>query len=239
MLRAKSSSSWLDEATEVSQGSPKLLWWQLLFSSAVALLLIVVPLLFKRGSAKSAHAGRFLVYFTGIGVGFIFLEIALMQKLTLLLGQPLYSIVVTLFSILIFTGIGSFLSGPLLRVGPNVARMIPIGIAIVTAGIIMFSDQIVASVIASDLTTRALVAGAMTAPLALLLGMPFAHGIGLLRKLSPGFVPWAWAVNGSASVVGSVFTVIVSMNFGFSAVLIAAIFIYAIAFLAVDKLGRE
>ena len=60
----------------------------------------------------------------------------------------------------------------------------------------------------------------------------------MLRKLSPGFVPWAWAVNGSASVVGSVVTVIVSMNFGFSAVLIAAIFIYAIAFLAVDKLSR-
>ena len=229
----------LDEATEVSQGSPKLLWWQLLFSSAVALLLIVVPLLFKRGAAKSAHAGRFLIYFIGIGVGFIFLEIALMQKLTLLLGQPLYSIVVTLFSILIFTGIGSFLSGPLLKGGVMVSRMIPIGIALVTVAIVMFSDQIVASVIAEDLTTRALVAGAMTAPLALLLGMPFAHGVTLLRKLSPGFVPWAWAVNGSASVVGSVVTVIVSMNFGFSAVLIAAIFIYAIAFLAVDKLGRE
>jgi hypothetical protein len=167
------------------------------------------------------------------------LEIALMQKLTLLLGQPLYSIVVTLFSILIFTGIGSFLSGPLLKGGVMVARMIPIGIAIVTVAIVLFSDQIVASVIAEDLTTRALVAGAMTAPLALLLGMPFAHGVGLLRKLSPGFVPWAWAVNGSASVVGSVFTVIVSMNFGFNVVLLAAIFIYAIAFWSVDRLARS
>jgi len=230
---------YIDEATEVSQGNPYFLWGQLAFSAFVSLLLIVVPLLFKRGAAKSAHAGRFLVYFTGIGVGFIFLEIALMQKLTLLLGQPLYSIVVTLFSILIFTGIGSFLSGPLLKRGVMMARMIPVGIAIVTVAIVMFSDQIVASVIAEDLTTRALVAGAMTAPLALLLGMPFAHGVSLLRKLSPGFVPWAWAVNGSASVVGSVFTVIVSMNFGFSAVLLAAIFIYAIAFWSVDKLSRS
>jgi spermidine synthase len=230
---------YLDEATEVSQGNPYFLWGQLAFSAFVSLLLIVVPLLFKRGAAKSAHAGRFLVYFTGIGVGFIFLEIALMQKLTLLLGQPLYSIVVTLFSILIFTGIGSFLSGPLLKRGIMMSRMIPVGIAIVTVAIVMFSDQIVASVIAEDLTTRALVAGAMTAPLALLLGMPFAHGVGLLRKLSPGFVPWAWAVNGSASVVGSVFTVIVSMNFGFSVVLIAAIFIYLAAFWSVDKLARS
>lgn len=230
---------YLDEATEVSQGNPNFLWMQLAFSAFVSLLLIVVPLRFKRKAAKSAHVGRFLVYFCGIGVGFIFLEIALMQKLTLLLGQPLYSIVVTLFSILIFTGIGSFLSGPLLKRGVMVARMIPVGIGIVTIAIVMFSDQIVASVIAEDLTTRALVAGAMTAPLALLLGMPFAHGVGLLRKLSPSFVPWAWAVNGSASVVGSVVTVIVSMNFGFSTVLIAAIFIYAIAFLSVDKLARN
>jgi len=162
-----------------------------------------------------------------------------MQKLTLLLGQPLYSIVVTLFSILIFTGIGSFLSGPLLKRGVMMARMIPVGIGVVTIAIVMFSDQIVASVIAEDLTTRALVAGAMTAPLALFLGMPFAHGVGLLRKLSPGFVPWAWAVNGSASVVGSVLTVIVSMNFGFRSVLIAAIAIYAVAFWSVDKLARK
>jgi spermidine synthase len=230
---------YIDEATEVSQGNPYFLWVQLAISTFFALLLIVVPLVFKRGAAKSAHAGRFLVYFTGIGVGFIFLEIALMQKLTLLLGQPLYSIVVTLFSILIFTGIGSFISGPLLKGGVMMSRMIPVGIGIVTVAIVIFSDQIVASVIAEDLTTRALVAGAMTAPLALLLGMPFAHGVGLLRKLSPGFVPWAWAVNGSASVVGSVFTVIVSMNFGFSVVLIAAIVIYAIAFWSVDKLARS
>lgn len=230
---------YLDEATEVSQGNPYFLWGQLGFSAFVSLLLIVLPLLFKRGAAKSAHAGRFLVYFTGIGVGFIFLEIALMQKLTLLLGQPLYSIVVTLFSILIFTGIGSFLSGPWLRGGVMMARMIPVGIGIMAVAIVMFSDQIVASVIAEDLMTRALVAGAMTAPLALLLGMPFAHGVSLLRKLSPSFVPWAWAVNGSASVVGSVFTVIVSMNFGFSFVLIAAIFAYVIAFWSVDKLARE
>lgn len=233
------SLKYLDEATEVSQGNPNFLWGQLKISALLAFVLIVVPLLFKPRAARSAHAGRFLIYFIGIGVGFIFLEIALMQKLTLLLGQPLYSIVVTLFSILIFTGIGSFVSGPLMKRGIWYSRMIPIGIAIVTVAIVAFSDQIIASVIAEDLTTRALVACAMTAPLAVLLGMPFAHGVGLLRKVSPGFVPWAWAVNGSASVVGSVFTVIVSMNFGFSVVLLAAIGIYAIAFLAVDRLARS
>lgn len=228
----------LAEATEVSQGNPLFLWGQLGFSTIVALLLIVVPLLFRRGAARSAHAGRFLVYFTGIGVGFIFLEIAMIQKLTLLLGQPLYSIVVTLFSLLIFTGVGSFVSGAWLQGGVGRARAIPIGIAIVTVAIVLAGDRIVDAAIAAPLATRALVAAAMIAPLALLLGMPFAHGVGLLQKASPHFVPWAWAVNGSATVVGSVATVIVSMNFGFSAVLLAAVGIYAVAFWAVDRLAR-
>ncbi|MFK7741089.1 MAG: hypothetical protein AB8H80_12285 [Planctomycetota bacterium] len=235
---AEQQDAAIDEAVEVSQGNPKFLWYQLGFSAVVALLLIVVPLAFKRRGTKTLHPFRFLVYFSGIGVGFIFLEIALIQKLTLLLGQPLYSIVVTLFSILIFTGIGSFVCGPLIR-RAWAARLIPLGIAAVTIAIIVYGDDIVARFIGSDFKVRALVAAGMLAPLSLLLGMPFAHGVGLLRKLSPGFVPWAWAVNGSATVVGSVLTVIVSMNFGFSAVLIAAIAIYVLAFAFVDKLARR
>ena len=234
---AEAQQQAIDIGVEITQGNPKFLYYQLGFSSLVALLLICGPLLFKLGALKSAHPFRFLVYFTGIGVGFIFLEIALIQKLTLLLGQPLYSIVVTLFSILIFTGIGSFVSGFLIR-GAWTARLIPLGIAAATVAIVIYGDEIVARFIGEDLKVRALVAAGMLAPLSLLLGMPFAHGVGLLRRLSPEFVPWAWAVNGSATVVGSVLTVIVSMNFGFTFVLYSAIGIYVVAFLAVDRLAR-
>ncbi|MCK5944030.1 MAG: hypothetical protein KAI24_18740, partial [Planctomycetes bacterium] len=236
---AKTQDATIDQGVEINQGNPKFLFYQLGFSTLVALLLIVGPLLLRRDSARGAHPLRFLVYFTGIGVGFIFLEIAIMQKLTLLLGQPLYSIVVTLFSILIFSGIGSFVSGPLLNGGVWVARMIPVLIGVVTVAIVIWGDQLIASVIGEELMIRALVAGGMVAPLGLMLGMPFAHGVRLLRKVSPSFVPWAWAVNGSATVVGSVFTVIVSMNFGFTFVLLAAVGIYLVAFLSVDKLARS
>jgi len=228
----------LAEATEVSQGNPLFLWGQLAFSTVVATLLIVLPLAFRRGEAKGRHVGRFLVYFAGIGVGFIFLEIAMIQKLTLLLGQPLYSIVVTLLAILVFTGVGSFLSARWLRGGVARARMIPVGIGAVTVAIVLFGTDLTDAAIGASLPVRALVAAAMVAPMALLLGMPFAHGVALVQRSSPAFVPWAWAVNGSATVVGSVVTVIVSMNFGFHAVLLVAVAIYAVAFLAVDKLAR-
>ena len=228
----------LAEATLVSQGNPLFLWGQLGFSTLVALLLIVLPLVFRRAAARGRHVARFLVYFTGIGAGFIFIEIALIQKLTLLLGQPLYSIVVTLFSILVFTGLGSFLSARWLRGGSGRVRAIPAGIAVVTVLIVLFGSTIVDGVIGQGFAVRAGVAAAMVAPVALLLGMPFAHGIGLLNRINPQFVPWAWAVNGSATVVGSVLTVVVSMNFGFHCVLLIAAGIYAVAFLAVDRLAR-
>lgn len=228
----------LAEATEVSQGNPLFLWGQLVFSTIVAVLLIVVPLLFRRAAREQAPVGRFLVFFAGIGVAFIFLEIALIQKLTLLLGQPLYSIVVTLFVLLIFTGIGSFVSARWLAGGIGRVRAVPIGIAVWTVLVVLFGDRLVDAAIGSDLVVRALVAAAMVAPVSLLLGMPFAHGVTLLRRSAPGFVPWAWAVNGSATVVGSVVTVIVSMNFGFTVVLWIAVVIYAVAFLAVDRLAR-
>jgi len=103
---------------------------------------------------------------------------------------------------------------------------------------VLAGTPIVDAFIGSPLAVRAVVAGAMVAPVALLLGMPFAHGVKLLERCNPHFVPWAWAVNGSATVVGSVATVIVSMNFGFDTVLLAAAAIYAIAFLATDRLAR-
>ena len=228
----------LAEATQTSQGNPLFLWGQLGFSTIIAVLLIVVPLWFRRSAARGRHVLRFLVYFAGIGAGFIFLEIAAIQKLTLLLGQPLYSIVVTLLSILVFTGIGSFCSARWLAGGVWRARAVPVGIAAATAAIVLFGTPIVDAAIGEGLFVRATVAALVIAPLALALGLPFAHGIGLLQKINPAFVPWAWAVNGSATVVGSVLTVIVSMNFGFHAVLIAAVGIYVIAFAAVDKLAR-
>lgn len=228
----------LAEATEVSQGNPLFLWGQLGFSTLVAGALIVLPLWCRRQQARGRHALRFLAYFAGIGVGFIFVEIAMIQKLTLLLGQPLYSIVVTLLSILVFTGIGSFVSARWLAGGIWRVRAIPAGIALLAAAIVGWGTPVVDAAIGAGLFVRSTVAAAMVAPVALLLGMPFAHGIGVLRRVHPEFVPWAWAVNGSATVVGSVVTVIVSMNFGFHAVLWTAAAVYAGAFLAIDRLSR-
>ena len=78
----------------------------------------------------------------------------------------------------------------------------------------------------------------MLAPLGLLLGIPFAYGLRITAEHAPELTPWAWAINGCMSVIGSILTVVVSMNFGFSAVLWIASLIYVAGFYALQQLPR-
>jgi spermidine synthase len=229
------------EPTWVVQGNPLFLWNQLLYSAIAAVVLILLPMLFRRGAETRSRAGAlpFLVYFAGLGVGFIGIEIALIQKFTLLLGQPLYSIVVTLFAILVFTGVGSMLAGRVLRPGASAARYVPVAILLWMLFVAFASEAIVQACIALPLGLRAAVVILLVAPAALALGMPFAHGISIVQRINPSFVPWAWAVNGTTTVVGSILCVIVSMQFGFAAVLVGSAAIYLVAFAAIDATSRR
>jgi hypothetical protein len=74
------------------------------------------------------------------------------------------------------------------------------------------------------------------APIGLLLGVPFAFGIRLLNSVNPKLIPWAWAINACCTVIGSILSVIISMNFGFYAVLIASAAVYLVAFVALSRL---
>jgi hypothetical protein len=222
----------LNAPTGVVQGNPLFLRRQLLWSSLAAAVFIVLPLLFRRRTTDRSRRGAvpLLIYFAGLGFGFIAIEVALIQKFTLLLGQPLYSIVVTLFSILVFTGVGSLLSTRALRSGR--VAFVPLGALLLLAAIAFGSESLVHVAIAWPLFCRAAIVAAVIAPLAILLGMPFAHGIGIVQRLNPSLVPWAWAVNGSTTVIGSIATVILSMHFGFGAVLLIAGVVYLVAFAA-------
>ena len=199
--------------------------------------------MFRRGAGSGGGtrrgALRFLVYFAGLGVGFIGIEVALIQKFTLLLGLPMYSIVVTLCAILIFTGIGSLLSQSLIGYEPERARYVPIGLFVIVGALAFLSPTIVELCIGLPLEMRCAVVAGIIAPIGLLLGIPFAHGIRIVEQVNPSFVPWAWAVNGCTTVVGSILAVILSMTFGFAAVLFAATLVYLVAFAAIDSLARD
>jgi hypothetical protein len=236
--RLFSSSKYIQEPTAAAQGNPFFIFAQLFISAVLALSFILLPVVvFMRKTINRTHLTRFLVYFTGLGMGFIAIEITLMQKLALFLGHPLYSITVTLFSMLVFAGIGSMVSGRWFLSPAKRVLLVPAGIAVLLGLVIRLSPVMIESWIGLPTFSRILICIGMLAPIGFLLGIPFAYGIKLLNRLNPSIVPWAWAVNGSMTVIGSIFSVILSMNFGFNVVMAFAILIYLISFLCIRTLG--
>jgi hypothetical protein len=179
------------------------------------------------------------LYFSCLGVGFLFFEITLIQRLTLFLGYPTYSLTVTLASVLIFTGVGALLSERVVHRGWTVGLWL-LG---ALAGLTLFYEfglpGVVDAAFGLSLALRVVLAFVMMAPLGLCLGMfmPLGLGaVGRLTTLSREYVAWGWAVNGFASVMGSVLTTLLSMTFGFRVVMAVALLVYAVAVLALRSL---
>jgi MFS family permease len=172
-------------------------------------------------------------------MGFMFLEIALIQKLTLFLGYPTYSLTVTLFALLLFTGLGSLASA---RWGARRDRSV-IVLFVATAALSLAYQAglgpLVTHLGGAPLGVRIVVAVVLLAPLGLCLGAFMPLGLLTVSRLSPHapeFVAWGWAVNGFASVVSSILAVILSMVIGFNAVLTLAIAFYLLAALTLIAL---
>jgi spermidine synthase len=221
----------------VSQGNPFFLLAQLLLSVVLSALLIIWPLSRQQG-LPGLGAARLLVFFSALGIGFISIEITMLQKLTLLLGQPVYSLTVTLFSLLIFAGLGSSQLAPRLSKGGRAIWIVPVGILAYVALFNACSASLIASWIGAALPLRIAVSLLLLAPLGLLLGVPFAYGLRVAHECDPRLTPWAWAINGCLSVVGSILTVVVSMNFGFAVVLWLAALVYLVGFVALIPMQR-
>jgi len=191
--------------------------------------LIVLPL--ARGARAGLSGGqttRFLIYFLGLGVGFMLIEISFVQKYVLVLGYPTYSLSVTIFSLLVFAALGAWLS----RLGWERPRPFLLGLLVVTVGLVCAEVSVLPLVrdrlIEAPLAARVGVTVLLQLPLGLALGMYFPTGVELLRRVAPRLVPWAWAVNGVASVASSVLAVILGMTIGFSGVALVAAGVYVI-----------
>jgi hypothetical protein len=187
--------------------------------------LILLPLAFAaRGRAEMAGPkARVLLYFSLLGLGFLFVEIPLLQRFILFLGQPIYAFATVVACILLFSSLGSLAAPrfPLRRSLPLLVAAIllyPLGLPIVFR-----------SLLGLPLALRVLITGLCLAPLGFLMGIPFTGGIIWLRERAPGLIPWAWAINGCASVLASILAAMIALSAGFSWVLVAAALAYALA----------
>ena len=197
-------------------------------SALLVVLFIVGPLIVS--ARPAAGWGRWLLYFGALGAGFMLLEVALLQRFVLLLGHPVYSLTVTLFSILLGTGIGSFLSQrvPDARVRAVTLKAM-IGVAVVAVAAIAVLPFVIDLAISWPLSARIVVASLILLPIGVLLGMPLPGGMRLLSARSGDLVPWGWGINGGFSVVGASLAVFIAMNWGFSVTLTAGAAVYLLA----------
>jgi hypothetical protein len=196
--------------------------------------LILLPLwLLRRAELRTHGRWHWLIYFACLGMGFIFIEVVLMQQLVLYLGHPTASISVVLFSLLSFSGLGSFISG---RFQGDSRRYLRVVIPILgTMGLIyaVILSPLALATLAWDLPWRVALSVILLAPLGLVMGMPFPLGIRLVDSFNNKLIPWAWGVNGCASVLGSILSVIIAMTFGFSTVLVLSVLVYQVALVSI------
>ena len=200
-------------------------------------IFILLPLyLFKRSGLRSPGKMRFLLYFSALGMGFILIEIAFIQKFTLFMGNPNYSVAVVLFAVLTAAGCGSYMSGKFQR-NPKRALAVIVPAIVVLCGVVLtVSPLIFRACLGFSITLRVLIAILLIAPLALLMGMPFPLGITLMNRISSPLIPWVWGINGYATVIGSVLCVILALVFGFKVVIFIACLIYLAGLLSISTI---
>ncbi len=196
-------------------------------STALVVLFIVGPMALSGRELLEGGWSRWLAYFGLLGAGFMLVEVALLQRFVLLLGHPVYSLTVTLFSLLLGTGTGSYLSR---RIGDTHvrARLLTalVGIALLDLAAVVALPPIIRAAIAAPLAARIALAVVLLFPAGLLMGIPLPSGVRLLASRQPHLLPWAWAVNGALSVLGATLAVFIAMNWGFSVTLLTGGLVY-------------
>lgn len=209
------------------------LFASLLQITVLAAILIFLPLLRLRAKGEKVQGvWREFAYFAALGMGFMFVEIVLMQKMVIFLGHPIYAVSVVLTSLLCFAGFGSLLAGRRASLDQRGLMRLCWGIVALVVLLCLAMNYLLPHLLGFSLEIRIAAVALMIAPIGLLLGMPFPTGMRIVEQGNPALLPWCWAINGFLSVFSSVFCIVLSMMLGFSVVLLAAGLIYLLGFLA-------
>lgn len=205
----------------------------------LSIVFIVMPLFFPRrgvvlidsDAQPKRSMWRVLIYFASLGVGFLFVEIPLIQRWILLLGHPTYAFSAVVFILLVFSSIGSLLA----RRWWSMRQWIFIGLVVLVI-FTPFFTRLYTTVALNWTTPWRVLGGAISlAPLAILMGFPFPFGLIWLEGWAPGLKAWAWAVNGCASVVAAVLAAILALTWGFQSVVLSGAVMYSLALLMIPS----
>ncbi|MBI4686502.1 MAG: hypothetical protein HY756_01775 [Nitrospirae bacterium] len=203
-----------------------------------SVLLIFLPVyILKRKQAAMGYNFSYLIYFFSLGIGFMLVEIGIIQKSVLFLGHPTYSFITVLFSILLFSGIGSLASAFI----KDSFKAIAISMCAVVVMIFFYSsymESMYIRLLPANTALRMITMGLLLSPLGFVMGMPFPKGIQMVSKRDANFVPLSFAVNSVFSVLGAVSSVPFAMIFGFSKLFLLAAAAYAFGLVSI-MVGRR
>jgi spermidine synthase len=232
-IKALDIPKFLDQLDAVSDEWGYLLLWATLGLALIfGISLMLFPVIWGWKTIFSRVPGKLgiFTYYFCLGTGYIIVEVGLISKFTVALGNPAISASVLITGMLFFTGLGSLFTTRYLDRCRTLMPKIFIAIAALLAGGALFYDAMLQAIGSWPYVLRIVACLALVAPAAFLMGFPFATGMAMLSKLGKErFFIWAWGINGCFSVVGAVAVPIVSVLFGHSVLIMAAAVIYLVA----------
>ncbi len=211
--------------------------------SVVAVLAFLILPLALQGRRQSPIP---LLYFVAVGLGYILVEIAFIQRFVLFLGHPTYALTVVIFLLMLSSGVGSLLSRRWLsRTGLVWMPLVLVIVALLAD--VFFLPRVLAAWMGLRFAYRMMISGMLLAPLGLVMGMPFPAGLRALATNSAhdqatggsNAVEWAWAMNAAASVLGSVLAMVIAIQFGLTATLACGVAAYLLALLLLPALRPQ
>jgi hypothetical protein len=199
---------------------------------ATLIILALPPLVLGQRLQREPGTIGGLLYFLFIGAGYILIQVALIQKFILFLGHPTYALTVIIFSMLVFSGLGSFFSRRV--IGDSQSRLS--GLMILIAGLIVLLAFVVTPVTSSGVglpfALKVAISVALIAAPAFAMGMPFPTGLTRLERSMPSALRWAWSINAASSVLGSAAAIFLAIYLGLETTLTIGGGLYACAWLS-------
>lgn len=210
---------------------------------AFGLLVIAVPVAgrWRQVFSKSRGKGGVIVYFACLGLSYMLVEVFLMQRLVMFLGNPIFATSIVITAMLVISGVGNLVSP---RLSPSRTVRVRIAVVGIVASLlfyILFLPGVLSAFQNTPMALRVAMATLLIAPAAFFMGMPYPNGLEALTEKRPELLPWAWGMNGGLSVGGTALAWIISVSNGFTVLLLSVIVLYLLVGLIfpVNELGRK
>lgn len=214
---------------KINRAVPMLFSLMFISLVATAVVLALPPLVLGARLPVERGTRLFLLYFLCIGIGYILIQVALIQKFVLFLGHPTYALTIIVFSMLVSSGAGSYWSRRVAFENERNWRMVLVGVALGVMLVAAIAAPLTTALVGWDWYAKAGITVLLVAPLGFVMGIPFPTGLHRLEQVAATAVRWAWSINAASSVLGSATAIFLAIYLGLTNTLIIGGLCYLVA----------